>query len=103
MSISIAGLSFDGPFSSVDYLNDRSGIYTILCKKNDGKYYVLDVGESKEVKSRVASHDRQPCWNTNNTGELSVAVYYTPHLQKHGRLEIEQKVRAQYNPTCGER
>ncbi len=103
MPITIAGYSFDGPYSSTISLEDRSGVYAILCKKDNGNYGLVDVGESATVKTRVETHGRKPCWSRNCNSTQKFAVLYTPHLQQPGRVEIEQKIRAQYNPTCGER
>lgn len=100
MSISIGGYPFEGPYSSVESLDDRSGIYAILTKRTQD-YKVLDVGESAAVKSRVSSHDRKPCWTRNSLGSIYYSVHYTPNLQQSGRIEIEQKLRDQYDPPCG--
>jgi hypothetical protein len=101
MSIRIGNYTFDGPFLSIDSIEDRAGVYAVLCKKDD-KYTVVDVGESAEVKTRLANHDRKDCWEENCTGTLYYAVYYTPNLQQSERKEIEKEIRDQYNPPCGE-
>jgi hypothetical protein len=101
MSISIGEHTFDGPFTPTNDLKNSSGVYVVLDHRQEG-YYVVDVGESSEVKTRIEGHDRKPCWQKNATGNLAVAVHYTPSLQQSGRIEIEQKLRKQYNPTCGE-
>jgi len=102
MSISIGQYKFEGPYTTAENLEDRSGIYVILCSKN-GKNFVIDVGESAEVRSRVENHDRADCWRRNCSGTLKVAVLYTPHLHATGRIEIEQEIRAKYDPPCGKR
>jgi len=103
MSIEISGFLFDGPYSTTDNLNNRSGVYAILCKNNDDTYRLIDVGESAQVKSRVENHDRKACWGDNCHSALSVAVHYTPHLQQTGRMEVEQKIRGQFKLPCGKR
>ena len=102
MSIEVGKYTFEGPYSSTDSLEDKSGVYLIVCKSN-GKYNTIDVGESASVKSRVESHDRNSCWTRNCHSTLMVAVLYTPHLQQAGRQEIEQDIRNQFNFPCGER
>ncbi len=101
MSIKIGNYTFDGPYTSTDMLEDRSGVYAIICQKGD-KNYLIDVGESATLKSRVENHDRKDCWIKNCQGTLAVAVYYTPNLQQPGRMAIEQEIRNQYNVPCGE-
>ena len=101
MSITIGKYTFDGPYTSANELEDRSGIYAIICQK-DNKKDLIDVGESATVKSRVETHDRKDCWEKNCQGTLTVAVYYTQNLQQSGRMAIEQEIRNQYDIPCGE-
>jgi hypothetical protein len=89
MSITTGKFSFEGPYRSTEMLQDRSGVYVILDKRADGHYYVLDVGESAQVKTRVETHDREDCWERHCRGILYVAVHYTPNLQQPGRSKIE--------------
>ena len=104
MSLVIVGQTFQGPFSSTSSLEDRSGVYVIVTRRSSSeKYTVVDAGESATVKTRVSNHDRSGCWNQNNLGELKVTVCYTPNLGQSGRKEIEQEVRRQYSPVCGDR
>jgi hypothetical protein len=105
MSIVIQGKSnkytFDGPYSSTQSLEDRSGLYAIISARSTNNYLV-DVGESSEVKSRVENHDRKNCWNRNlNGGSLKYAVLYTPNLRQEGRRVIEDDIRDNYDLPCG--
>lgn len=100
MAIAIAGYSFQGPFTHTSELQNRSGVYAIICQRG-GNNYVIDVGESARVRERVETHDRQNCWNHNCAGALGCAVYYTFDLQQAGRRQIEQAIRNQYSPPCG--
>ncbi len=102
MAITVGNYSFDGPYTTTDKLEDRSGVYAILCKVED-KYYLIDVGESSEVKTRIENHERRDCWTKNCRGTLTYSVYYTPNLQQPGRKLVEQELRKLYNPVCGER
>jgi len=100
MSITIGKYTFEGPYTNTDYLQDRSGVYAILCRSN-GSYNLTDVGESGQVKSRVENHDRKTCWSRNCSRGLSVAVYYTG--TESSRLAIEKEIRDAYRPPCGDR
>ncbi len=55
------------------------------------------------MKSRVENHDRAACWQRRSRGALAVAVIYTPNPSQAGRMEIEQDLRALYQPPCGDR
>lgn len=100
MSVTIGKHSFDGPYASTTYLEDRSGVYAIIDDRS-GSLNLIDVGESATVKSRVESHDRESCWTRNRMGTLKFAVLYTPGIQQTGRMQIEQEIRNQFNPVCG--
>lgn len=107
MGITVKGCSgieytFEGPYSNTNQLEDRSGVYFITWYKNN-EYYPIDVGESKNVKTRIETHDRKDCWDENCNGQLMAAVYYTPNKQQQGRMEIEQDIRCNYNFPCGDR
>lgn len=101
--IKIAQYSFEGPYPSTSSLEDRSGVYAILDKRQDGISYLIDCGESATVKTRVESHDRSPCWTRNQQGTLHVAVYYTPTMQQLARKQVEQSIRSQFTGLCGDR
>ncbi len=102
MAIQIGRFEFEGPFLSPDRLEDRAGVYAVLTS-NGGVYNPVDVGESAQVKTRVAGHDRADCWLRHAISGLAVAVLYTPGLQQAGRRRIEQELRQQFAWPCGER
>lgn len=103
MAVTLGQYDFDGPFVDTAFLQDRSGVYAVLTLAGN-QYFVLDIGESAQVKTRIEGHDRRACWNSNRQrGQLCVAVLYTPYLQQTGRMQIEQELRAQYHPPCGAR
>ncbi|MGE4296476.1 MAG: hypothetical protein AB7E47_00485 [Desulfovibrionaceae bacterium] len=94
----------EGPYTSTESLEDRSGVYIILTRaKSTDKWTVIDVGESHELKTRVENHDRGDCWKRHSKGTIGCAPYYTPNKQQPGRKEIEQEIRDEYGPVCGER
>jgi len=102
MSITIGRYGFEGPYHHTGSLEDRSGVYAILCHSY-GNYAVIDVGESATVRTRVENHDRAGCWSRNCYGTLMVAVCYTPYLQQAGRQVIESELRQVFAPACGVR
>lgn len=99
MTITVSGHSFDGTYPSPDSLDDESGVYAIHDNRN-GKYHLIDVGESNEVKSRVSDHDRSDCWDRESTGTLTYSALY---VDEQERVKIGNEIRQQYNPPCGER
>lgn len=104
MSIKVGRYHAEGPFTTTGPLLERAGVYAILTKGIAGSSWsVVDIGESHNVKTRIANHDRSTCWNRHNRGTLACAVIYTPGQQQLGRIKIEQELRAQYSPSCGDR
>jgi len=101
MSLEVGKYTFEGPYRSTERLQEKSGIYLILCETS-AKYHPVDVGEAGGVKSRVENHDRKACWTRNCRSSLVVAVLYTPHLQQPDRRQIEREVRNMFNFPCGE-
>lgn len=99
--IELGDFSFLGPFPTPSALNNRAGVYAILCSK-DGAYTLLDVGESPTVRDRVAGHDRAGCWSHACAETVSYAVYYTPDLEQGARESIERELRSRYELPCGE-
>lgn len=100
--INISGYQFEGPYTQTDYFKDDAGIYAILTRgQATDPWTVLDIGESDQIKSRIANHDRKNCWNRNNLGTVAAAVLYTPGWTAKQRCNLESSLRAQYTPTCG--
>lgn len=99
MTIKISGYDFEGPYEYESYLQAKSGVYAVLQKQNDGKYRLLDAGESGNVAERIAYHDRKDCWK-KHTLNYYVAVKYCNEAE---RMRIESEVRREYEPPCGDR
>lgn len=99
MTIDVGGHSFEGPHRSYDLLNDQSGVYAIHDNRN-GRFHLIDVGESEEILTRVSNHPRCDCWERQSSGILTYSALYVNEEQ---RMRIEQAIRNQYNPPCGDR
>lgn len=105
MPITIGRYQAEGPFTNTAQLKNASGIYVILTSPTSGTdWTVVDVGESHDVRARVENdHEREDCWKRHDKGILAVAAIYTPKAQQAGRKMIEQELRRQFNPPCGDR
>ena len=100
MTINIPNYTFNGPFSSENGLKNQSGVYLILGKHGSGRWQVVDVGEGKDVKTRVSNHDRGNCWKQQGYPKLTIAALYTNEAR---RMEIASQLRRHFKPPCGER
>ena len=77
--------------------NEVPGVYVITTSQK-----WIDVGETDKLASRLANHERRPCWNKNSNGfTLWVNFLQIGNLQE--RLDLETKLRSNLNPTCGDR
>lgn len=94
---------FDGPYDletqAGSMLKDLSGVYLISKKNANGKYSRIDVGESHEVRTRILSHDRKPCWK-GQARELFVSAYYCNEAE---RMKVEKELRGNFTLPCGKR
>lgn len=95
---------FEGPFTDPYDVKELPGVYVVLSGDK-----VLDVGEAgwryrkggQGLSKRLRGHPRQRCWEEHRgTGVITYAVLYEPDGEK--RLKIEEALRQQYNPPCGE-
>ena len=69
----------EGPYTSTESLEDRSGVYIILTRaKSTDKWTVIDVGESHELKTRVENHDRGRLLETAQQGDNRVCPLLHP-------------------------
>ena len=104
--VTIGGLSFRCVKLIEANFDDRAAVYVVLCVDGNGKWKVLDVGQSGSVGSRIDSHDRRDCWETRCTsGTLWVCIYPMPSsaYSEQDRLKVENGLRQHYKPPCGER
>jgi len=102
-SLNILGYSFEGPYTDISSVRDQAGLYVICDYRSDGKWYVLDVGESEQLRTRLTNHERASCWNRHRQGQLGVAVLYTPGWTEDQRRILESTIRDAFSPPCGKR
>ena len=104
MSINISGYTFEGPYPcDGNSLQRWPGVYVILGLNHGNRWEVVDVGESRDIRNRIESHERRACWRAQNLANLSVVVLYTdvPPFNKRWRTRLEARIRREYNPPCG--
>lgn len=94
--------NFDGPVTNLNALTDGSGVYAVLALDwfGPGSHGVVDIGESQQVRSRLANHDRATQWRRFSKSGLGVAVLY---CDANSRMAVERELRASLNPPCGQR
>ena len=104
--VTIGNLAFQCVRLSEADFKDIAAIYVIICVDKDGIWKVLDVGQTGELGERIDNHDRKKCWKDNCPNKnIWVCIYKMPSdkYTKQDRLDLEKKLRDQYNPPCGKR
>ena len=100
MTITIGNYNFEGPYYNESQLKDQSGVYVILGGNGSAAWKVIDIGESEQLRTRVAAHDRSDSWKRQRHATLVCATLYCGETD---RMRIERELRRHYNPPCGER
>lgn len=101
MSVTFHGVTFDGPFTSTDYIANAAGVYLILRQEAPSNYHVIDIGESGTVQNRLRYHEREGCWVRH--GFTHYAVHWMPGSDEHSRRLLESALRAKAGKLdCGE-
>jgi len=98
MAIQLGKYLFDGPFASIDKLKNKPGVYAIICIVYR-EFFLLDVGESTRMRTRIENHEKKSSWIKKCHGELTIFVRYTPFLEQEGRSKIEKELRELYHPA----
>ena len=100
MTAQVGGYTFEGPYTSNAELEDRPGVFAIVCQSAGNTFALIDVGESATVKTSVENHARKDSWRTYCRVGQAVGVFYTPDLQQPERQAIEREIRERMNPPC---
>ena len=87
---------FEGPYSNTSDLENKPGVYVILCSK-EKCYFPIDVGETDAVKSRIKNSEQKKLWKWHCNGVLKFSVLYAPGIQEVSRAKTVQKLRTWYN------
>lgn len=80
-------------------IKEWPGLYAILCRRGN-RHYLVDVGESDNLKSELKENDRRELWEQNCSGDLVFAVKYTMEVHQTERARMERKIRMRHNPPC---
>jgi len=96
-----------GWFSSPYELEGRPGVF-VIATQGFRQPFVLDVGESDNVRDCVLTNERRSFWRRNALGGLLYAALYTeteqsPFLDEFHRRNIEQHIRTVEQPVFGVR
>jgi len=83
MSVVIGELEFEGPFLSIENLNDAPGIFAVV-NAADKSFDLVEMNDSDLVKETLKSHPHLPKWQ-KICPEVSIMVHYTKDLSTKER------------------
>lgn len=96
MSIKIANYEFDGPYQSLDKIKNQPGLYAIILQTEKNNF-LLDLGESENIKSKIESHERKNLWEKYATqGNLVYSTCYVEDDNKKEREKIIDEINKVY-------
>ncbi len=75
--IAIANKIFSGPLTSTDDIQHQSGVFAILTINNFGRYEIIDIGGSSDIKTTIDLYYRSRYWDEYRKKGLFYAVYYS--------------------------
>lgn len=101
--INIGRYRFEGPAYVKAAIKDAAGVYAVLDDRGNDGIFVLDVGESGRIRTRIESHDREFCWQRNRRGRICYAAVYMPGSPSERRRAVEEELRRLFSPACGVR
>ena len=93
MTIKVSDYAFDGPFLTRALIQDKPGVYLVICRTEAGDQFI-DCGEASQVRNEILDHERMSNWEHNCAGSVLIAVMYTPRLPSPERAVIVEKIRA---------
>ena len=89
---------FEGPFEDFSLLQERPGVFLIVCSQH-AFFSPIDCGGGVNVQESVMNHERRSGWESHcKNGVVMVGVLYTAD-----RLEVEHEMRASMYFPCGKR
>lgn len=96
--MNIAGYSFSGPYDPTrGFTTTIPAVYAIV----DLRPNIIDVGQTEDLNNRFPNHPRHSCWERNAVGGIQLYIWQEGNEGR--RLQIENTIRNQYSPQCGDR
>ncbi len=93
MSVVIGELEFEGPFLSIENLNDAPGIFAVV-NATGKNFELVEMNDSDLVKESLKAHPHLGKWQ-QICPEVAVAVHYTKDMpineRKYKRESAERK------------
>ncbi len=92
MGIKVGEHNFDGPFLTRALIQDKPGVYLVICRTESGDEFI-DCDEARQVRTAIMEDERMSVWERNCSGNILIAVMYTPRLPSPERAVVVAEVR----------
>jgi hypothetical protein len=90
-------LLFNGPYASIEQIENESGIFVAICGKIN-RFIVVDIGESNRIKSLIEKKLKEKKYENFCSGELFFACHYMIGKNQNERNKIKNIIRNEYLP-----
>ena len=92
--------SIQGPWEvGTNSAHRYPGVYVVCAEVWLGRPQVLYIGESNNIASRMAGHERREDWEREARGRP--LMFYTMHIESiFERLQLEQELIRHFSPPC---
>lgn len=94
MTIAVGDTRFRGPYSRIDMLEHRAGVWAVMDGRDPPP---LAAGASEDVLQAVKDHPSRSCWS-RRCRQPSVAVFYAPLADQRER--VLRALRSRYELPC---
>ncbi|MBX9695958.1 MAG: hypothetical protein K2Z81_26465, partial [Cyanobacteria bacterium] len=84
---------FDGPYSAVDDLEEKPGLYVVLNYEHD-EYELIHVTQADNVR---ASIEVSPSAHSQTSGSILFAAYYTPGCGTRDRSAMVEDIQHEFD------
>ncbi|MBX9667323.1 MAG: hypothetical protein K2X93_06875 [Candidatus Obscuribacterales bacterium] len=93
MTILIGKFEFDGPFSVVDDLEERPGLYAVLHYEH-GEYELIHVSQADNIKNTI---EVSPSAYSQLGGAVLIAACYTSGCGSRERNAMIEEIQAEFD------
>jgi len=98
MAIMIGKYEFDGPYESVDFLEEAKGVFVVLHRQGD-EYELIHAAEADNVREFISVSQAA---SRTTGGTVTFAVCYTPECKAAERRSMVAEILAELDDDKSE-
>ena len=92
MSLFLGNYHFEGPFDSINQIEEKEGVFAVLCKTENEISQLIHIEEAKNIKKRIRNHINSIKWPKLCNGNIVFGANYTPDVQEQDRQSIVNEI-----------